>query len=146
MHVAPGLCLEKRREAVQPLLQPDGVGLHHERVAETVHDETRQPVALGMNQPVEGRVMGPCAQVQRGLQLRAEPVVVDQGIRVPVQHPEPNARLHRGHAHAQRRAFRILENDQHARRDVARPPVEHEIIGPGPGMAMADAARVGLGA
>ncbi len=78
---------ERGGEIVEAGLDPGGVRLDDGGVAEAVDDDAGHVVGLGVDQPVERRVEERLAQFQRAGDARLEPITVDHGGRVAVEHP-----------------------------------------------------------
>ena len=85
------------------------------------------------------------AQIKGSGQPPTQPGRVDQSGGVRVEQPQTDPRLHRRDPDAQRHALCIFEDRKRTGGHVARPAVKNEVVGPRPGMAMADAAGIGLG-
>ena len=133
-------------QIVDQRLGPGGVRLHHRDIAETVDDDARQAVSLGMDKAVEGPVEQPRAQIKRSGKPRRQPVAVDHRLGVAIQHPRDDlrARVHRDRA--QHPALGIFQRRDHAGRQPLRAPVGHQLVGIDPGKAVPDRAGLGLGA
>jgi hypothetical protein len=109
------------------------------RVAEPVDDEARQPVALGVDQPVERRVEQRLAQRQRRGELLRQPGAVDLRFGVGVEDAcgdgrggvEPDGR--------QRSALGIFQRRHGPGGAGAGAAVQHDLVGVDPGRA--DASR-----
>ena len=133
--------LDQRR---QPHLGPGRVRLHHRRVAEPVDHHAGQPVRLGVDQPVEGRVEERLAQRQRPAPAaprtsRASISAAGSGSssRTAIFEPGLNAALPSGRRSASCSSTTVPG------RDRPRPPVEHDLVGIGPerGAAAGGAGR-----
>ena len=74
-------------------LHSRGIRLQRDHIPVAVHDEAGQPVGLGMDQAVMGRVEQAVAQCQRLGQPGTEPGGVAGGIRVGRQAPRGNQRM-----------------------------------------------------
>ena len=125
----PGDAHQRLDQRRQPHLGPGGVRLHHRHVAEPVDDHPRQPVGLGVRQPVEGRVEQRRPQRQRPRDPPREPAGVDRRRRVRVEQPQRDLGAGIERRRPERPPLGVLERHHRAGRDRPRPPVEHHLVG-----------------
>ena len=105
---------DRRRQPIHP----GGVRLQHRNIVVAVDHQARQPVGLGVHQPVEGRVANTVAQCDRLAKTRTQPVHVDLRRWVAIQQPRRDQAARIEHEGAESRAVVALNPNQVARRHL----------------------------
>ena len=119
------------------------VELADEDVAETVDRETRQRVGLGVDQPVERRIVQPVAERRGGLDAAGEKAAVDRLIRVAGQHARGDQRMRVERRAAECLAAGVDHANDASRRQRLGLRVHADFIRVRPWVAATHALRVG---
>ncbi len=131
---------QRRDQRLLEPFDPGGVFLHDQHVAEAVDDEPRQPVRLGMDEAVIGRVVQPLAQPQCPLEPPHQEPPPDRPRPVAVEEPRGEKRVRVEHRDAERPLVGAPQGHQRAGRQRLRRGVHRDFVGIDPRVAAFGAA------
>ena len=129
----------------QQAVHPGGVGLDDEDRAEPVDDEPGEPIRLGMDEAVIGRIVEPLAQLERAFEPAREKPLADFPGRVAVEHAGRNEGVRIEHRDTERApSSRPAQGDEGPGRQRLRRRVHRDLVRVDPrmtGLAAAMGAR-----
>ena len=109
------------------------VRLHHRHFVVSIDHQARQPVSLGMHEPVERRIADALPQRDRLTESRLQPRHIDHRRRITIEQPRRDQTVRIEHERAEPGAIVALDPHQPARRHLPIFGLHRDLVGEHPG-------------